>query len=71
MEHALWNLSQAAARLTSQLQQSAIRLTLLYIGAGKPTVNNIYGTRTAVLAGDYLFAQSSWLLARLQNFEVQ
>ncbi|KAK9864069.1 hypothetical protein WJX84_010182 [Apatococcus fuscideae] len=37
---------------------------------GQPTVNNIYGTRTAVLAGDYLFAQSSWLLARLQNFEV-
>jgi all-trans-nonaprenyl-diphosphate synthase len=29
-----------------------------------------YGTRLAVLAGDYLFAQSSWFLANLDNLEV-
>ncbi len=30
----------------------------------------MYGTRVAVLAGDYLFAQSSWFLANLENIEV-
>eukprot|EP01024_Parvocaulis_polyphysoides_P019204 TRINITY_DN1865_c1_g1_i2.p1 TRINITY_DN1865_c1_g1~~TRINITY_DN1865_c1_g1_i2.p1 ORF type:complete len:292 (-),score=37.16 TRINITY_DN1865_c1_g1_i2:91-966(-) len=29
-----------------------------------------FGTRLAVLAGDYLFAQSSWQLANLDNLEV-
>ena len=38
--------------------------------AGKETVNSMYGTRTAVLAGDFLFAQSSWGLAQLDNLEV-
>ena len=38
--------------------------------AGKTTVNSLYGTRVAVLAGDYLFAQSSWHLAQLDNLEV-
>jgi len=37
---------------------------------GKATVNSKYGTRLAVLAGDYLFAQSSWFLANLDNLEV-
>ena len=31
----------------------------------------MYGTRVAVLAGDYLFAQSSWFLANLENIEVR
>ncbi len=35
-----------------------------------PTVNNIFGNRIAVLAGDFLFAQSSWYLANLDNLEV-
>ena len=39
--------------------------------AGKTTVNSLYGTRVAVLAGDYLFAQSSWHLAQLDNLEVR
>lgn len=30
----------------------------------------MYGTRVAVLAGDFLFAQSSWFLANLDNLEV-
>ena len=30
----------------------------------------MYGTRVAVLAGDFLFAQSSWFLANLDNMEV-
>jgi hypothetical protein len=38
--------------------------------AGKETVNTLYGTRVAVLAGDFLFAQSSWLIANLENMEV-
>ena len=30
----------------------------------------MYGTRVAVLAGDFMFAQSSWYLANLENLEV-
>merc|ERR1712127_1172818 len=37
---------------------------------GAATVNQKYGTRLAVLAGDFLFAQSSWFLANLDNLEV-
>ncbi|CAI5504491.1 unnamed protein product [Closterium sp. Naga37s-1] len=37
---------------------------------GKATVHQLYGTRVAVLAGDYLFAQSSWFLANLDNLDV-
>jgi geranylgeranyl pyrophosphate synthase len=40
------------------------------IRRGKETINSTYGTRVAVLAGDYLFAQSSWFLANLENIEV-
>jgi all-trans-nonaprenyl-diphosphate synthase len=34
------------------------------------TVNNFFGNRIAVLAGDFLFAQSSWYLANLDNLQV-
>ncbi|MGL5836642.1 MAG: solanesyl diphosphate synthase [Waterburya sp.] len=34
------------------------------------TVNSLFGERIAVLAGDFLFAQSSWYLANLDNLEV-
>ncbi len=37
---------------------------------GVPTVHNSFGNRIAVLAGDFLFAQSSWYLANLDNLEV-
>lgn len=37
---------------------------------GVPTVHNLFGNRIAVLAGDFLFAQSSWYLANLDNLEV-
>ena len=37
---------------------------------GNSTVHSLYGTRVAVLAGDFLFAQSSWFLANLNNLEV-
>jgi hypothetical protein len=37
---------------------------------GKATINSTYGTRVAVLVGDFLFAQSSWALANLDNLEV-
>ncbi|KAG9149132.1 hypothetical protein Leryth_010722 [Lithospermum erythrorhizon] len=37
---------------------------------GKETVHQLYGTRIAVLAGDFMFAQSSWYLANLENLEV-
>lgn len=45
-------------------------LELVVTFAGKTTVNSLYGTRVAVLAGDFLFAQSSWYLANLDNLEV-
>jgi all-trans-nonaprenyl-diphosphate synthase len=35
-----------------------------------PTVNSLFGNKIAVLAGDFLFAQSSWYLANLDNLEV-
>merc|ERR1711879_1061111 len=37
---------------------------------GKETVNSLYGTRVAVLVGDFLFAQTSWGLAQLNDLEV-
>ncbi|XP_043700559.1 solanesyl diphosphate synthase 2, chloroplastic-like [Telopea speciosissima] len=37
---------------------------------GKETIHQQYGTRVAVLAGDFMFAQSSWYLANLENIEV-
>ncbi|XP_047177740.1 solanesyl diphosphate synthase 1, chloroplastic [Vigna umbellata] len=37
---------------------------------GKKTIHQIFGTRVAVLAGDFMFAQSSWYLANLENIEV-
>eukprot|EP00268_Persea_americana_P069093 TRINITY_DN9748_c0_g2_i5.p1 TRINITY_DN9748_c0_g2~~TRINITY_DN9748_c0_g2_i5.p1 ORF type:complete len:416 (-),score=64.38 TRINITY_DN9748_c0_g2_i5:204-1451(-) len=37
---------------------------------GKETIHQIYGTRVAVLAGDFMFAQSSWYLANIENLEV-
>ncbi|OIT35042.1 PREDICTED: probable solanesyl-diphosphate synthase 3, chloroplastic [Nicotiana attenuata] len=40
------------------------------IRRGKDTVHQLYGTRVAVLAGDFMFAQSSWYLANLENLEV-
>ncbi len=35
-----------------------------------PTVNSLYNNRVAVLAGDFLFGQSAWYLANLDNLEV-
>lgn len=37
---------------------------------GVPTVHKRFGNRVAILAGDFLFAQSSWYLASLDNLEV-
>jgi len=37
---------------------------------GVPTVHAGFGNRVAVLAGDFLFAQSSWYLANLDSLEV-
>lgn len=37
---------------------------------GKETVHQLFGTRVAVLAGDFMFAQASWYLANLENLEV-
>lgn len=37
---------------------------------GVPTVHSNFGNRVAVLAGDFLFAQSSWYLANLDNLAV-
>ncbi|KAL0906511.1 hypothetical protein M5K25_025009 [Dendrobium thyrsiflorum] len=40
------------------------------IRRGKKTIHQIYGTRVAVLAGDFMFAHSSWYLANLENLDV-
>lgn len=37
---------------------------------GSNTVNSKFSNKIAVLAGDFLFAQSSWYLANLNNLEV-
>ncbi len=37
---------------------------------GVPTVHSSFSNRIAVLAGDFLFAQSSWHLANLDNLDV-
>ena len=37
---------------------------------GLGTVNNEFSNKIAILAGDFLFAQSSWYLANLHNLEV-
>lgn len=37
---------------------------------GLGTVNNKFSNKVAILAGDFLFAQSSWYLANLNNLEV-
>lgn len=37
---------------------------------GVITVHNVFSTKIAVLAGDFLFAQSSWYLANLNNLSV-
>lgn len=37
---------------------------------GINTVHNIFNNKIAVLAGDFLFAQSSWYLANLNNLDV-
>lgn len=37
---------------------------------GVSTVHSRFGNRVAVLAGDFLFAQSSWYLANLDNLDV-
>ena len=47
-----------------------IDLDITFVTAGKMTVNTRFGTKVAVLAGDFLFAQSSWFLANLDNLEV-
>jgi len=37
---------------------------------GLNTVHSVFSTKIAILAGDFLFAQSSWYLANLNNLEV-
>lgn len=49
---------------------NAVKLTSADFVAGKQTVHQRFGTRIAVLAGDFMFAQSSWYLANLDNLEV-
>ncbi|KAJ1412528.1 Polyprenyl synthetase [Sesbania bispinosa] len=56
---------RATTKLHAQTPTTA-RLPL----SGKETVHQLFGTRVAVLAGDFMFAQSSWYLANLENIEV-
>jgi all-trans-nonaprenyl-diphosphate synthase len=45
------------------VDESAVRRSV-------PTVNSLFNNRVAVLAGDFLFGQSAWYLANLDNLEV-
>ncbi|KAK9150641.1 hypothetical protein Syun_008950 [Stephania yunnanensis] len=38
--------------------------------SGKETIHQSFGTWAAALAADFMFAQSSWYLANLENTEV-
>ncbi|KAI8010020.1 hypothetical protein LOK49_LG06G00981 [Camellia lanceoleosa] len=38
--------------------------------SGKEAVHQLFGTRVAVLVRDFMFNQSSWYLANLENLEV-
>lgn len=62
----LWHMRCWSSRYPALISGS----DLLPRAAGKETVNSMYGTRIAVLAGDFLFAESSAGLARLDNLEV-
>jgi Polyprenyl synthetase len=52
------------------LENSLVKFALFFFTTGKQTIHQLYGTRVAVLAGDFMFAQSSWFLANLENIEV-
>ncbi|KAF5950996.1 hypothetical protein HYC85_012989 [Camellia sinensis] len=38
--------------------------------SGKEAIHQLFGTRVAILVGDFMFNQSSWYLATLENLEV-
>ncbi|KAI7729540.1 hypothetical protein M8C21_012709, partial [Ambrosia artemisiifolia] len=53
------------------IANKAVNLMILAHGPkGQETIHQLYGTRVAVLAGDFMFAQSSWYLANLENLEL-
>ena len=56
-----------ALRIFALMRQGSKKVLIC---AGKMTVNSRFGAKVAVLAGDFLFAQSSWFLANLDNLEV-
>ncbi len=55
---------------TTKFEFKLTKMLHFSLPPGKKTVNNMYGSRVAVLVGDFLFAQSSWFLANLENLEV-
>lgn len=46
------------------------QLFICYCFSGKETVHRLYGTKVALLAGDFMFAQSWCYLANLGNIEI-
>uniref|UniRef100_A0A0D9XYD6 Uncharacterized protein n=1 Tax=Leersia perrieri TaxID=77586 RepID=A0A0D9XYD6_9ORYZ len=56
--------------VSSLLEVVADDLLKLNNNLKSETIHQMYGTRVAVLAGDFMFAQSSWFLANLENIEV-
>ena len=70
--HQLCTTGQTTQHPRCQLHERCSRVSHAAAAcAGKETVNSMYGTRIAVLAGDFLFAESSAGLARLDNLEVR
>lgn len=59
-----------AAATPALFVNKVVRLKRSAVFSGAPTVNRRFGTKVAVLVGDFLFAQSSWFLAKLDNLEV-
>ena len=65
-------------RMLCVQQGSQAVLTLLdlllkgkFVFTGAETVNKTYGVSTALMFGDFLFAQTSFRLAQLGNIEVR
>ncbi|XP_045118501.1 all trans-polyprenyl-diphosphate synthase PDSS1-like [Portunus trituberculatus] len=73
-EDRLFNSQWQVAKVTEMLHTASLVhddvLDASDTRRGKPSVNNLYGQRKAVMAGDYILSVASTMLARIRNEEV-
>ncbi|XP_063840864.1 all trans-polyprenyl-diphosphate synthase PDSS1-like [Scylla paramamosain] len=73
-EDRLFNTQWQVAKVTEMLHTASLVhddvLDASDTRRGKPSVNNLYGQRKAVMAGDYILSVASTMLARIRNEEV-